>query len=90
MKYENDEYEAAKKELPDYGKEIVTPDGKGKVIGLNLLSRIVKVRLFQRETPMEYHYDELKDFAAQQAAVSVTAPANEAKKAGDASEHGQT
>lgn len=90
LKYENDEYEAAKKELPDYGKEINTPDGKGNVIGLNLLSRIVKVRLYQKETPMEYHYDELKDFAAQQVAVKTTASADEAKKAGDASEHGQT
>jgi cell fate regulator YaaT (PSP1 superfamily) len=25
LKYENDEYEAAKKELPDYGKEVITP-----------------------------------------------------------------
>ena len=41
LKYENDEYEAAKKELPDYGKEVITPDGKGKVVGLNLLSRIM-------------------------------------------------
>jgi cell fate regulator YaaT (PSP1 superfamily) len=61
LKYENDEYEAAKKELPDYGKEVITPDGKGKVVGLNLLSRIVKVRLFGRETAVEYDYDEIKE-----------------------------
>lgn len=61
LKYENDEYEAAKKELPDYGKEVLTPDGKGKVIGLNLLSRVIKVRLFGRETPVEYDYEEIKE-----------------------------
>lgn len=59
LKYENDEYELAKKELPDYGKEVVTPDGKGKVIGLNLLSRVVKVRLIGRELAVDYAYDEL-------------------------------
>lgn len=61
LKYENDEYEAAKKELPDYGKEVITPDGKGRVVGLNLLSRIVKVRLVGRETPVEYEYEEIKE-----------------------------
>ncbi|KAF1301294.1 MULTISPECIES: PSP1 domain-containing protein [Enterococcus] len=60
LKYENESYEAAKKEMPDYGKEIVTPDGKGKVVGLNLLNRVVKVRLIGRETPVEYDYEELE------------------------------
>ena len=62
LQYESAEYEAAKKELPDFGKMIETPDGKGKVVGLNLLSRIVKVRLTVRENPVEYEWDELKDF----------------------------
>lgn len=61
LKYENDEYELAKKELPDYGKEIMTPDGKGKVVGLNLLNRIVKVRLYGKETPLEYDYEEIQE-----------------------------
>lgn len=65
LKYENDEYEAAKKELPDYGKEVITPDGKGRVVGLNLLSRIVKVRLIGRETPVEYEYEEIKEATEQ-------------------------
>lgn len=61
LKYENDEYEEAKRELPDYGKQVTTPDGPGKVIGLNLLSRIVKVRLVGRETPVDYDYEEIKE-----------------------------
>lgn len=60
LKYENDDYVQAKKELPDFGTTIVTPQGKGKVIGLNLLSRVVKVRLIKQETPVEYDYEELK------------------------------
>ena len=67
-KYENDEYEAAKKELPDYGKEVITPDGKGKVVGLNLLSRIVKVRLHGREIAADYDYEEIKEATAKVAA----------------------
>jgi cell fate regulator YaaT (PSP1 superfamily) len=63
LNYENDEYEAAKKELPDFGTEIVTPDGKGRVVGLNLLSRVIKVRLFGKETPVEYDYEEIKEVA---------------------------
>lgn len=63
LNYENDEYEAAKKELPDFGTEILTPDGKGRVVGLNLLSRVIKVRLFGKETPVEYDYEEIKEVA---------------------------
>ncbi|MDT2762918.1 stage 0 sporulation family protein [Enterococcus asini] len=65
LKYENAEYETAKKEMPDYGKEILTPDGKGRVVGLNLLNRIVRVRLVGRETPVEYLYSELQAFKEQ-------------------------
>ena len=59
LKYENGEYEAAKKEMPDYGKEINTPEGRGKVIGLNLLSKVVKVRLFGRDATIDFDYQEL-------------------------------
>ncbi|WP_165003019.1 MULTISPECIES: stage 0 sporulation family protein [unclassified Enterococcus] len=62
LQYESEEYELAKKELPDFGKVIDTPDGKGKVVGLNLLSRVVKIRLTGRENPVEYEWDELKEF----------------------------
>ena len=60
LKYENDEYEAAKKELPDYGTEVITPDGKGRVVGLNLLSRVLKVRLVGREVAVDYDAEEVK------------------------------
>jgi cell fate regulator YaaT (PSP1 superfamily) len=61
LKYENDEYEAARKELPDWGTTVVTPDGIGRVEGLNLLSRVLKVRLRGRETLVEYDYEEIKE-----------------------------
>lgn len=63
LSYENDTYAEAKREMPDYGQEILTPDGKGKVTGLNMLSRVVQVRLFgQEQTTVEYDSEELKEF----------------------------
>lgn len=59
LKYENDTYEEAKKEMPDIGKPIVTPDGKGKVVGLNLLDRIVQVQLAEEQQTLEYAFEEL-------------------------------
>ncbi|GAE36547.1 PSP1 domain-containing protein [Halalkalibacter akibai] len=59
LKYENDMYESAKQELPDIGKRIKTPDGRGKVVGLNLLERLIQVELTEGERVVEYTMDEL-------------------------------
>ncbi|TWI53250.1 PSP1 domain-containing protein [Halalkalibacter nanhaiisediminis] len=59
LKYENDMYESAKQELPDVGKRIQTPHGKGKVIGLNLLERLIQVELSDGERVLEFTMDEL-------------------------------
>ncbi|MGX6961601.1 PSP1 domain-containing protein [Vagococcus xieshaowenii] len=63
LKYENDMYEEARRELPDYGYEVETPDGKGRVVGLNLLDRVIKVRLFGKEVPIDYDHEEIKVLA---------------------------
>lgn len=62
LQYENEEYELAKRTLPDFGTMVDTPDGRGKVVGLNLLNRLINVRLTGRENPVEYEWDELKNF----------------------------
>jgi cell fate regulator YaaT (PSP1 superfamily) len=59
LKYENDNYETAKKELPDIGESILTPNGKGRVIGLNILERLIQVDLYEAETVTEFTLDEL-------------------------------
>ena len=59
LKYENDAYESGKKELPDIGKTIHTGQGKGKVVGLNILERLVQVELFELNRVTEYTLDEL-------------------------------
>ncbi len=50
LKYENEEYETAKQQLPDLGEMIVTPQGKGKVVGLNILERVLQVELKELES----------------------------------------
>lgn len=64
LKYENDEYEAAKAELPDVGEPIKTPDGPGKVIGLNILERLIQVNLTEHERILEYTLDEIVNESA--------------------------
>ena len=59
LNYENDTYVALRKEMPDYGNEVMTPEGKGKVVELNVLSQIVKVRLYDHNKTAEYASSEL-------------------------------
>ncbi|HEX6593282.1 MAG TPA: stage 0 sporulation family protein [Bacillota bacterium] len=59
LKYENDEYEAVKRELPDLGERVSTPYGKGHVVGLNILERLVQIELPKEERVIEYTVDEL-------------------------------
>ncbi|SFG37527.1 Cell fate regulator YaaT, PSP1 superfamily (controls sporulation, competence, biofilm development) [Halobacillus alkaliphilus] len=61
LKYENDDYEAAKKELPDLGENIATSFGKGKVVGLNMLERMVQIEFREKERVLEYSLQELID-----------------------------
>lgn len=59
LKYENDEYESAKEALPDLGEIIETPQGTGKVVGLNILERVLQVELKDQERVLEYTLDEI-------------------------------
>ena len=59
LKYENDGYEIAKEGMPDVGDITMTPDGPGKVIGLNVLERLIQVYLQEQERAAEYSLEEL-------------------------------
>lgn len=59
LKYENDTYEEAKREMPDLGESIKTPHGNGKVVGLNILEKLVQIELPERESTIEYTLDEM-------------------------------
>lgn len=69
LKYENDEYETAKEQLPDLGEIIETPNGKGRVVGLNILERVLQVELKDRDRVVEFTWDELM----KEGAVSISA-----------------
>ncbi|MFJ7748077.1 stage 0 sporulation family protein [Peribacillus sp. NPDC097295] len=69
LKYENDEYESAKEMLPDLGEMIETPGGKGKVVGLNILERVLQIELIEQERVLEYTLDEI----LKEGAVSIQA-----------------
>ena len=45
LKYENDNYESTKEEMPEIGQQVSTPLGLGRVVGLNILERLVQVDL---------------------------------------------
>lgn len=59
LKYENDEYESAKKALPDLGQVINTPLGSGKVVGVNILGRILQINIPELDRVVEYTLDEI-------------------------------
>ena len=59
LKYENDDYEIAKEGMPDIGDITMTPDGPGKVVGLNVLERLIQVYLQEQERTVEYTLEEL-------------------------------
>ena len=41
------------------GEKIKTPEGEGKVVGLNVLERLIQVYLPEHERTVEYTLDEL-------------------------------
>ncbi len=47
LKYEQETYEHLRKQMPRVGKDIVTPDGVGTVVDINVLKEIVRVRIFR-------------------------------------------
>jgi len=61
LKYENDDYEEAKALMPDIGTRVDTPQGPGKVVGLNLLERLLQVSLKDQDHTLEYTLEEIMD-----------------------------
>lgn len=59
LKYENDQYESAKKALPDLGEEINVHYGPGRVVGLNILEHLVQIELKDQNKVVDYTLDEL-------------------------------
>lgn len=70
LKYENDAYEEAKVLMPDLGKQVVTADGVGKVVGLNLLERVLQVNIPEFDQVLEYAWSEIEDLQKEMAQLT--------------------
>lgn len=57
LRFEADTYEDARDEYPEAGSKVITPDGEGKVVSVNIMKKTVQVELpeshQQREFPLE-------------------------------------
>lgn len=59
LKYEHDNYESVKEELPSVGKIVITSLGEGKVVGINAENRSVHVQLFDIGKVKELQMDDV-------------------------------
>ena len=81
LKYEEDHYEATRRRMPRVGKEVITPDGVGLVVDLNILKETVRVRIPKCDSTEQKDYP-LTDIQR----VQPARPARKAAQAPDENE----
>jgi len=59
LKYENETYEEAKRNLPDVGERVETERGAGKVVDLNILAKTIHVELEETQQIIQFSFDEM-------------------------------
>ncbi|MCP1312262.1 PSP1 domain-containing protein [Paenibacillus tyrfis] len=59
LKYEHDNYESAKDDLPRVGSEVITSFGNGRVVSLNVGERTAKVQIFDLKKVMDLPLDDV-------------------------------
>ncbi|CAG7651994.1 hypothetical protein PAESOLCIP111_06435 [Paenibacillus solanacearum] len=59
LKYEHDNYESAKDDLPRVGSEVITSFGNGRLISLNVGDRTAKVQVFDLKKVMDLPLDDV-------------------------------
>lgn len=62
LAYENEQYSEARKTLPKVGTQVITPQGKGVIVGLNILTESALVEL-PSELTVELKADEIQAFS---------------------------
>ena len=60
LSFEDDFYKTSKEKFPDVGTEIETADGLGVIVGIDVFSDTVKVRLPEKHTLLTYALEEVK------------------------------
>lgn len=61
LKYEHDNYESVKDELPRVGKMVMTSQGSGKVVSINVSERTIKVFLFELSKAIDLSSDDVAE-----------------------------
>ncbi|WP_127588655.1 PSP1 domain-containing protein [Paenibacillus koleovorans] len=59
LKYEHDQYESVKEEMPKMGSQVVTTSGHGKVIGLKVDERMIRVQLSDSGRVEMFSFDDV-------------------------------
>lgn len=59
LKYENETYENAKAGFPELGSRVMTPQGEGKVTGINIFKNTISVELRESKAVMDYPKQEV-------------------------------
>lgn len=59
LKYECDVYEGIRESLPAIGKRVITPEGEGKVVDINVVKESVKVKLDEENQILEFPFEEV-------------------------------
>ena len=78
LKYEQDNYEQIRKRMPRVGREVITPDGAGTVIELNIIKESVRVRI-QKGDSSEYKDYPLEELQRPGAAAHEQAESEQAQ-----------
>ncbi len=82
LKYEEDHYEATRRRMPRVGRDVITPDGVGMVVDLNILKETVRVRIPKGDGTEQKDYP-LTDIQRVQPARPVRKSAQECRDAED-------
>ena len=60
LKYENDLYEESREDYPALNSRVVTPDGEGKVAGINIFKKTLTIELKESKMMREYPLGQVK------------------------------
>ncbi|MEK3719551.1 MULTISPECIES: PSP1 domain-containing protein [Paenibacillus] len=58
LKYEHDNYESAKEDVPRVGSNVITSLGSGRVVSLNMNERTAKIQVYDLGKVMELSFDD--------------------------------
>ncbi len=59
LRFEADTYEEVRSEYPGVGKDVITPDGEGKVVSVNMVKETVQVELKELQSHREFPLEEV-------------------------------